>query len=232
MESVMRAVHCLLGSSLAAMMLTVSTAAYAQNNTIGNGTPSQSLPPSRSDNDPRPQVASPTLPPEGVVQQAGVGGTTGYGRAGVLEVGGSAGLTFAGDLLALRIAPTIGWFFMNNVELSGIVSLNYARTSSGNTTTHATSLNIFVEPSLHIPLNRMFFLFGGLGVGLAYADGPGAGFALAPRLGVNVMVGRSGVFTPAVTFVYSTSGAVETAQGTLLTASTSLGINLGYTVMW
>jgi hypothetical protein len=60
----------------------------------------------------------------------------------------------------------------------------------------------------------------------------GAGFALAPRLGANVMVGRSGVFTPAITFVYSTSGAVETAQGTLLTASTSLGINLGYTVMW
>lgn len=46
------------------------------------------------------------------------------------------------------------------------------------------------------------------------------------------MVGRSGVFTPAATFVYSTSGAVETPQGTLLTASTSLGINLGYTVMW
>ena len=219
-------------SGVAAMMLALSSNAYAQNNTVGNGTPSQSLPPSRSDHDPQPQVASPTLPPEGVVQQAGVGGTTGYGRAGVLEVGGSAGLTFAGDLLALRISPSIGWFFMNNIELSAIVGLNYARTQSNGNTTHATSLNILVEPSVHIPVSRTFFIFGGLGLGLAYADGPGAGFALAPRLGVNVMVGRSGVFTPAATFIYSTSGAVETPQGTLLTASTSLGINLGYTVMW
>jgi hypothetical protein len=228
----MNPTRVLVTSGVAAMMLALSSNAYAQNNTVGNGTPSQSLPPSRSDHDPQPQVASPTLPPEGVVQQAGVGGTTGYGRAGVLEVGGSAGLTFAGDLLALRIAPSIGWFFMNNIELSAIVGLNYARTQSNGNTTHATSLNILVEPSIHIPVSRTFFIFGGLGLGLAYADGPGAGFALAPRLGVNVMVGRSGVFTPAATFIYSTSGAVETPQGTLLTASTSLGINLGYTVMW
>ncbi len=220
-------------TSMASLSFAQSATGSAQGQvTLGNGTPSQALPPSRSDNDAQPMVASPSIPAEGVVQQAGVGGTTAYGRAGVLEVGGSAGFSLAGDLLALRIAPTIGWFFMNNVEISGIVSLNYARTSSNGQTTHATSLNVLVEPSVHLPLNRTLFLFGGLGLGLAYADGPGAGFALAPRLGANVMVGRSGVFTPAVTFVYSTSGAVETAQGTLLTASTSFGINLGYTVMW
>jgi hypothetical protein len=230
----------ILSLGVAAAATSMTALAHAQNAsvtaqgqvTLGNGTPAQALPPSRSDNDAQPMVASPSIPAEGVVQQAGVGGTTAYGRAGVLEVGGSAGLSVAGDLIALRIAPTLGWFFMNNVEISGIVSLNYARTTSNGQTTQATSLNVLVEPSVHLPLNRTLFLFGGLGMGLAYADGPGAGFALAPRLGANVMVGRSGVFTPAVTFVYSTSGAVETAQGTLLSASTSLGINLGYTVMW
>ena len=199
---------------------------------VGQGTPSEVLPPSRSDNDPRPPVAAPVVPAEGVVRQAGVGGTTAYARAGVLEFGGSAGLTYAGDLFNFRLAPTLGWFFMNNVEISGIVSLNYARTSTNGVTTHATSLDILVEPSVHIPLSDVFFIFGGLGLGLSYADGPGAGFALAPRLGVNLMVGRSGVFTPALNLIYSTSGAVDTPQGTLLTASTSFGINLGYTVMW
>ncbi len=236
----MKICHLIVALSVAGSATSITSLSFAQNAagsaqgqvTLGNGSPAQALPPSRSDHDAQPMVAAPSIPAEGVVQQAGVGGTTAYGRAGVLEVGGSAGLSVAGDLLALRIAPTLGWFFMNNVEISGIVSLNYARTSSNGQTTHATSLNVLVEPSVHLPLSRTFFLFGGLGLGLAYADGPGAGFALAPRLGANLMVGRSGVFTPAVTFVYSTSGAVETAQGTLLTASTSFGINLGYTVMW
>ena len=228
----------LLSAGMTASIVSMASMAHAQSGssssqgTIGNGNPSGSLPPSRSDNDPLPQVASPAIPPEGVVQQAGVGGTTAYGRAGVLEFGGSAGFSYAGDLLQFRVAPTIGWFFMNNVQISGIVSLNYARTTSNGLTTHATSLNILVEPSIHIPFSRTLFAFGGLGMGLGYADGPGAGFALAPRLGLNVMIGRSGIITPAFQFIYSTSGAVETPQGTLLTASTSFGANIGYTVMW
>lgn len=244
----MKLSHGILSAGLAAAAVLSASPALAQTSTttgstqrtdgtrrdtvIGQGTPSEALPPSRSDNDARPPVAAPAVPAEGVVRQAGVGGTTAYARAGVLEFGGSAGLTYAGDLFNFRLSPTLGWFFMNNVEISGIVSLNYARTSTNGVTTHATSLDILVEPSVHIPLSDVFFIFGGLGLGLAYADGPGAGFALAPRVGVNLMVGRSGVFTPALNLVYSTSGAVDTPQGTLLTASTSFGINLGYTVMW
>ncbi len=244
----MKLSHGILSAGLAAAAVLSASPTHAQTSTatgstqrtdgtqrdtvIGQGTPSEALPPPRSDNDARPPVAAPTVPAEGIVRQAGVGGTTAYARAGVLEFGGSAGLTYAGDLFNFRLSPTLGWFFMNNVEISGIVSLNYARTSTNGVSTHATSLNILVEPSVHLPLSDVFFIFGGLGLGLAYADGPGAGFALAPRVGVNLMVGRSGVFTPALNLVYSTSGAVDTPQGTLLTASTSFGINLGYTVMW
>ena len=32
-------------------------------------------------------------------------------------------------------------------------------------TAHATSLNLLVEPSIHFPLSRTFFLFGGLRLG-------------------------------------------------------------------
>jgi hypothetical protein len=58
------------------------------------------------------------------------------------------------------------------------------------------------------------------------------GFAVAPRLGLNMMVGRSGIFTPAFNFNYSTTDAVQTNQGTLLAVNVSYGLNAGYTVMW
>lgn len=225
--------HAVLASLFATLV--AAGPSFAQNTPPAQSTPpvvSENPPPPRSDNDPQPVVTGPTPPPGGLIQQAGVGGETAYARAGVLELGGSAGFAVAGDLLTLRIAPSIGWFFMNNVEISGIITLNVAQTSNNGVSSVSSSLNVLVEPSVHFPLSRVVFLFGGLGMGLAYADGPGAGFALAPRLGADILIGRSGIFKPAVTFVYSTSGAVETPQGTLLTASTSFGLNLGYTVMW
>lgn len=219
-----------LRAPFAAALLSVAAPARAQQPPPPVAT--QNLPPARSDNDPQPRVSGPMLPPNGLVQQAGVGGDVAYARAGVLELGGSASFGYAGELLTLRLAPSIGWFFMNNLQLTGIVSLNYARTTTNGVTSVGTSLNILAEPSAHFPLSRTVFLFAGLGLGLSYADGPGAGFALAPRLGADFMIGRSGILKPAITLVYSTSGVVETPQGTLLTASTSFGINLGYSVMW
>ncbi|MBA3456357.1 MAG: hypothetical protein H0T42_24870, partial [Deltaproteobacteria bacterium] len=73
--------------------------------------PGETLPPSQSDHDVQPPVASPGAGASGgIVSQAGVGGLIGYGRAGVLELGGSAGFTFASDYRNLNIAPSIGWF--------------------------------------------------------------------------------------------------------------------------
>src|SRR5687768_4626344 len=64
---------------------------------VGQGTPSEQLPPPRSDNDPNPQVPSPTVPSTGVTSQAGIGGTQAYARAGVLELGGSGGFAAASN---------------------------------------------------------------------------------------------------------------------------------------
>ncbi len=86
--------------------------------------PGETLPPSQSDHDVQPPVASPgAAAAGGIVSQAGVGGLIGYGRAGVLELGGSAGFTFASDYRNLNIAPSIGWFVADNLELSAILSI-------------------------------------------------------------------------------------------------------------
>lgn len=191
------------------------------------------LPTPQSDNDPHPEVAAPSIPPGGLVEQAGVGGKIGYGRAGVLELGGSAGLTAATDLTQVNVAPSVGWFVADNLELTGILDLAYAKAgdSDGMITT------LLVEPSYHLPFNRTTFGFLGMGMGASYVDGPGLGFAVAPRVGANVMVGRSGILTPSLSWQYTTHDTmdVDTGNGTsgqLLVVSSALRANIGYTVMW
>ncbi|MFO0604410.1 MAG: hypothetical protein U0324_14600 [Polyangiales bacterium] len=207
----------------------VSAGASAQGQVrVGEGTPSDNLPPPRSENDAQPPVAAPVIPAGGVVQQAGVGGTTAYARGGVLELGGNIGFNVASGQSSLTIAPTIGWFFANNLQISGILSYRYANVQG----VDAHSLQILAEPSVHIPFSRTLFGFVGVGLGLSYVDGPGAGFALAPRLGLNIAVGRSGILTPAVNFSYATNDVIQTSAGSLLAVSTSFGANIGYTVMW
>jgi hypothetical protein len=186
------------------------------------------LPPVESDNDPQPEVATPGVPPGGFVEQAGVGGKVGYGRAGVVELGGSAGFTAGGDLTQVNVAPSIGWFVADNLELTGIVDVAYADTEMGD----ATLVTALVEPSYHLPFNRTTFGFFGLGLGGSYVSGPGMAFAMAPRLGGNFLVGRSGILTPSVSWQYNTHDSEETGDGVLLQVSSAVRANIGYTVMW
>lgn len=189
-----------------------------------NGT----LPPPTSDHDPHPEVATPGAPEGGLVQQAGVGGNVGYGRAGVLELGGSAGLTAGTDLTQINVAPSIGWFATDNLELSGMLDLAYAKAGKDD----GMITTLLVEPSYHLPFNRTTFAFLGMGMGASYVKGPGMAFAVAPRLGGNFMVGRSGILTPSISWQYNTHDTMQTSQGTLLVVSSALRANIGYTVMW
>lgn len=209
--------------------------------TLGAGQPSDTLPPPQSHNDPIPQASGGEISATGITEQAGVGGTQAYARAGVLELGGSAGLTLADNFTQISFSPTIGWFFVDNLEISAILGINYVSATvevpdgAGGTneeTADSTVVNFLIEPSYHLPFSDRLFGFLGVGVGLAYQDGPGAGFAVAPRLGVNVLVGRSGIFTPAITAVYQTTDAVSTPQGTVLAVGSTFGMQAGYTVMW
>lgn len=209
--------------------------------TLGAGQPSGTLPPPQSDDDPTPQAPGPQVSATGITEQAGVGGTQAYARAGVLELGGSAGLTLADNFTQIGFSPTIGWFFVDNLELSAIIGVNYISATvevpdgTGGTTEEdadSTVFNLLLEPSYHLPFSDRLFGFLGVGLGMAYQEGPGAGFAVAPRLGLNVLVGRSGIFTPAITAVYQTTDAVQTPQGTVVAVGSTFGMQAGYTVMW
>jgi hypothetical protein len=194
-------------------------------------TPSDELPKSQSDNDAQPEVASPGMPSGGIVSQAGVGGVVGYGRAGVLELGGSAGFAFASDYRSITVAPTIGWFLADNFEISAIVSISNIKVEDSSSTLWSALL----EPSYHIPFNRTMFGFIGLGAGAAHVSGLGTGFAIAPRVGANFMVGRSGVLTPSLSYEYTTidSGMDDPNSDITTVALTStVRFNIGYTAMW
>jgi hypothetical protein len=206
---------------------------------LGEGTPSNQLPPPRSDYDPRPPVAAPTVPKTGVTKQAGTGGTQAYGRAGVLELGGSAGWSAASNYTKFELAPSIGLFVVDNLQLSLLTGFSYF--SVGDTETadgtrisgdDATEIKALIEPSFHLPFSDVAFGFLGLGAGVNYLAGYDAGFALQPRLGANFLIGRSGVLTPALNVSYSTVEAIRTPAGAVLAVRSSYGMNIGYTVMW
>src|SRR4051812_41238043 len=82
---------------------------------IGEGQPRGTLPPPRSDNDPRPPVPAPTVPETGVTRQAGIGGTQAYARAGVLELGGSGGFSAASNYTRFEVSPSLGLYLVDNV---------------------------------------------------------------------------------------------------------------------
>jgi len=186
------------------------------------------LPRSQSDTDSRPPAPSPAPPPGGLVEQAGIGGVVSYARVGVLELGGELSLDVAKDYFRFSIAPSIGYFIVDNIRLSAMLGLSYAEIANES----QTLFSFLVEPSVHIPFSDAFFGFLGVGMGVAYADAVGAGFALKPRLGVNILVGRSGILSPAMYVEYTTTSALQTSQGTLLQVSFGYGLSMGYTVMW
>lgn len=186
------------------------------------------LPPPKSDKDTAPPVATPGTPAGKVVQQAGVGGQTGYGRAGVLELGGSAGLTAASDFTQANVQPSLGWFVADNLELSGLLGFSYISAENNS----ATMASVLVEPSYHLPFSRKAFAFLGVGMGGSHVENAGFGFSVAPRLGANFLVGRSGLLTPSLSYQYTTTDTMQTDAGTLLVVKPAVQANIGYTVMW
>jgi hypothetical protein len=170
------------------------------------------------------------MPTGGIVSQAGVGGVVGYGRAGVLELGGSAGCAFASDYRSMNLSPTIGWFLADNFEVSAIPSVANIKTGDNSSTLWSAVL----EPSYHVPFNRSMFGFLGVGAGAAHVSGLGTGFAVAPRIGANFMVGRSAVLTPSLSYQYTSIGTdmMGTNDVTVVALTSAVRFNVGYTAMW
>lgn len=186
------------------------------------------LPPPQSGNDPRP--AQPTVDnvnPVGVTAQAGVGGTQAYARAGVMELGGFMSFQKS-DHVNFTIRPTLGYFLTDNWEISGMLAFDYNQV--GEESNHFFSL--LGEPSFHMPINEAVYWFAGLGFGLAKLSEGDLGLAMSPRVGLNVLVGRSGILSPQFLFNWSTQEVVNTGHGTLVGLKSAWGFGAGYTVMW
>ncbi len=190
--------------------------------------------------DPVPAPPSPVteLPETGVYEQAGTGGTIAFGEAGVLELGGAGAFTAAKDLTILSVRPSIGWFVLDNVELSAMLNFDYANTSVEATDSDtdvdnvsSTTFGLMGEPSFHLPFTPTLFGFAGLGLGVNY-DGDDFGFALRPRVGLDVIVGRSAIFRPALEFTWTTTDAVTQNGNAVVGVSQTFGASFGYSAMW
>lgn len=78
-----------------------------------------------------------------------------------------------------------------------------------------------VEPSYHLPFSDRLFAFAGLGIGLNYAEDPGVDLLFRPRLGLDVLVGRSGILKPAAFMDVGVNDGLSAG-----------GFEAGFTVMW
>jgi hypothetical protein len=160
------------------------------------------------------------------------GRSVAYGSMGSMELGASAGLTLASNLRDVNFSPSLGWFMQDNFELSAILGVSNVK--AGNES--STVFSALVEPSFHIPMNHQLYGFVGVGIGAAYIDPLGTALAVAPRAGMNFLVGRSGVLTPSLSYEYTTHETMKNPDGTtdvtLLAVSSALRANIGYSVMW
>ena len=178
--------------------------------------------------DPTPEVPMPlqreTVVAD-VVEQAGIGGPTAFASAGVLEVGGTGALLATGEFLSLRFAPFVGWFFADGFELTYSHELRLTIVEGERT----FSTLAVLELSGHLKFGNRLLGFLGVGPGLLYAEG--AAFALKSRLGLDVLVGRSGIFRPAGFVTYATRELFEAGfEGT--GSKVGYGVEFSYSAMF
>jgi hypothetical protein len=203
--------------------------------------PTSSAPYQVAITEPPPPAPPPTITTAGgITEQAGIGSTQTYGRAGVLELGGFLNFTGASGFTSIQVSPTVGFFVFDNFEVTGILGINYVhqtfQTAAGEVSNHKTIVRVLAEPSYHLPFSRTVWGFLGIGVGVASVpvstDSSSVGFDIAPRIGANFLVGRSGLISPAFFIDYTTGEALQTSGSSILGVNTTYGLQAGYTVMW
>jgi len=155
-----------------------------------------------------------------VATGAGVGSDIAYASRGVVELGGSLALTHQSQTTTIRLAPSVGYFFIDNLELTLFPELLITNIDGEEDDESDVSFGGVLEPSYHVPFTDRLLGFAGLGLGIRYADEPGVDVFLRPRLGMDIMVGRSGILKPAA---FLDIGAND--------GLTSGGLEVGFTVM-
>jgi hypothetical protein len=152
----------------------------------------------------------------------------GYAQQGIREMGGSFSFANATKFMSLGFAPTVGWFFIDNVSLTLIPQITYVK--AGGEVARLRTV-VLVEPGFHMQMSGPLFAFFGAGVGVAYERRVGAGMALSPRAGLKVLVGGSGVLTTVFEYVYSANQKSEEPTSDDPNSAT-YGVRAGYSVAW
>lgn len=161
-----------------------------------------------------------------VAMNAGVGSDLAYASQSVVEVGGVLALRHQSETTLFRVSPSIGYFFVDNLELTLFPELTITRIGAddgeaGEGAQTDWTVGVLLEPSYHLPFNDRLLGFVGLGVGLNFAEDPGVDLIFRPRLGLDVLVGRSGIFKPAVFMDVGLNDGLSAG-----------GLEAGFTVMW
>jgi hypothetical protein len=157
-----------------------------------------------------------------VAVKAGEGSPIAYGRASVVELGGSLAFTHQSETTTFIFTPTFGYFVADGFELSVLPELRIVDVEGEDGGENAADVSIggAVEPSFHLAFNPSLYGFLALGVGVRYAEDPGFDLFFRPSLGVDILIGRSGILKPALFM------DVGVNEGT-----TAGGFQAGFTIM-
>ena len=192
------------------------------------------------DPDTKPEPPTPELPnpAEDTRNYAGVGSSVSYAERGVGEFGGSATFALTNNVLSFSADPTLGYFLWDNIQASAILGFRHLTLDDES----SNRFSLMVEPSVHVPINEGLFWVVGGGTGLALGDDVDddpqveAGWILAPRAGVQLMVGRSGLVNFGARYsaiLSSVSADLDELEGVAILAfANTFDIQAGYTVMF
>jgi hypothetical protein len=177
-------------------------------------------------------------PSEDTVTYAGVGSNFAYSERGTGEFGGSFSFSATSDATQVSADPMVGYFLYDNLQLSGIIGVRHLNVEGAS----SNRFSVMAEPSLHLPINDGLFWVGGFGAGVAMADSVGpdgaldAGLALAPRTGLQFLIGRSGLLNVGARFstvLSDLDAEAEPLDGAAVLAFTNaFDVQAGYTVMF
>lgn len=152
-----------------------------------------------------------------------------FAERGVLELGGTISLVKANAFTQIGMSPSVGWFFIDYVQISILPALDYVKTASAPS---KSRYSVLFEPSFHAHLAGPTFVFFGAGGGVAYEAESGAGLAIAPRLGINLLVGGSGVLKLAAAYVYTATKRTAIEDGSTDKHTSTTNLQLGATIAW
>jgi hypothetical protein len=189
---------------------------------------------------PPPPAPPPTVTTSRAPEPSGTVYVPTYGHAGVFELGGFVDFTGASSFTSIQVSPTAGFFVYDNLELTGIMGFNYVHQTFDvggvEVSNHKTIVRVLGEPSYHFAVTSNTWLFLGIGAGVASVpvgnDRSSVGFDVAPRVGANLLIGRSGILSPAFFIDYTTGEALQTSGSSILGVNTTYGMQAGYTVLW